>query len=115
MTTFLLTVKALLQRVPVRVWLALAVIVVVCLALLGWCAADRRAGTAKDQATLADARTASAREAGEILADNVAAGDVTRREVQEAQDAIRREADPAARARVFRERVCKLDPSACAE
>jgi ssDNA-binding replication factor A large subunit len=98
---------------PLRTWLILAVIVVAVLALLSWRGACTAADQAGDQATIADARTDTARESFDIVIHNAAADAATQTEVQEAQDAVR-EADPADRERVARYQLCKLQAvSAC--
>jgi hypothetical protein len=98
---------------PLRTWLILAAVVVAVLSLLSWRGACTSADQAKDQATLADARTATASETFEITVNNAAADAATRTQVQEAQDAVR-QADPADRERVARYQLCKLQGiSAC--
>jgi hypothetical protein len=98
---------------PLRTWLVLAVIAVAVLSLLSWRGACTSADQAKDQATIADARTATATETFEITVNNAAADAATQTQVQEAQDAVR-QADPADRERVARYQLCKLQGiSAC--
>ena len=58
---------------PLRTWLVLAAVVVVVLALLSWRGACTSAEQAQDQATIADARTATAAETFEINVNNAAA------------------------------------------
>ncbi len=98
---------------PLRTWLILAAIVVAVLALLSWRGACTAADQAGDQATIADARTDTAKETFEITVNNAAADAATQTQVQEAQDAVR-QADPADRERVARYQLCKLQGiSAC--
>jgi cytoskeletal protein RodZ len=98
---------------PLRTWLILAAVAVAVLSLLSWRGACASADQAKDQATIADARTATATETFEITVNNAAADAATQTQVQEAQDAVR-QADPADRERVARYQLCKLQGiSAC--
>ena len=92
---------------PLRTWLILAAVVVAVLSLLSWRGACTSADQAKDQATIADARTDTAKETFEITVNNAAADAATQTQVQEAQDAVR-QADPADRERVARYQLCKL-------
>jgi cytoskeletal protein RodZ len=98
---------------PLRTWLILAAVAVAVLSLLSWRGACTSADQAKDQATIADARTATATETFEITVNNAAADAATQTQVQEAQDAVR-QANPADRERVARYQLCKLQGiSAC--
>ena len=98
---------------PLRAWLILAAVVVAVLALLSWRGACTAADQAGDQATIADARTETAKDSFDIVINNAAADVATQTEVKEAQDAVR-EADPADRERVARYQLCKLQAvSAC--
>jgi hypothetical protein len=98
---------------PLRTWLILAAVVAAVLSLLSWRGACTSADQAKDQATIADARTATATETLEITVNNAAADAAAQTQVQEAQDAVR-QADPADRERVARYQLCKLQGiSAC--
>lgn len=98
----------MLKIMPMKSWLILLLIVFVLLALLGWRSGCDEAKEAKDQGTIADARTGAAGDAAKIDEKNDARNDAQREEVSDAQDAIRAEADPAVRDRTARYRLCKL-------
>lgn len=91
-----------------KAWLILALILLVCFGLLGWRAGCKAAETAKDNATMADARTSSAIEAIDAIGDNAAANSATQAQVEDAQDAVNRETDPVVRDAVARRELCKL-------
>jgi cell division protein FtsB len=92
---------------PLRTILIAVAVVVVLLALLSWRGACTAADQAKDQATIADGRTATAVETLDVVANNAAADAATQTQVQEAQDAVR-QADPVDRERVARCELRKL-------
>lgn len=87
--------------------------------LLLWAAiaftAPSRNAAKKAQAdsTIADARTGSAVSAIEIRDKNEVANSATRASVKEATDEVERTTDPDRRDRVYRDRLCKLNPGAC--
>jgi Tfp pilus assembly protein PilX len=95
--------------------IAIGVLVVV-LALivltLSYCSERRRAAEADAGRTMADARSGAATDSHKIRDANEDANAATRAEVKEATDELR-QADPADRDRVFRDRVCRLNPGAC--
>jgi hypothetical protein len=98
---------------PLRTWLIAAAVVLLLVAGLSWRGACTAADQAGDQATIADARTATATETFDIVVNNAAADAGTQTQVQEAQDAVQ-QADPADRERVARRELCKLQGgSAC--
>jgi len=92
---------------PLRTWLIAAAVVLLLLALLSWRGACTARDQAKDQATIADGRTATAVETLDIVTQNAAADAGTQHQIEEAQDAVR-QADPADRERVARCELRKL-------
>lgn len=96
-----------LRRLPMRTLLVGALVVVLLLMLLSWRSACTSLDRAKDQATIADGRTATAVETLDVVARNAADDAATQQQVKEAQDAVR-QADPADRERVARHELCKL-------
>lgn len=99
-------------------WAAAAALLILAL-VLGYCAVTRpsRDATRKAEAsqTLAEGRTGAAQDASAVRDANDTANQSTRNEVEEAQDAIRREDDPAVRDALARRRLCQLSPGACAK
>lgn len=100
---------------------AAVVIAVLSLLLIGTCTvqsqrqARMKADSAAADKALADGRTASAQDASVIRDSNDAANQYTRYQVKEANDAIRRETNPAVRDADARRRLCQLNPGACAQ
>ena len=92
-------------------WAAAAALLILAL-VLGYCAVTRpsRDATRKAEAsqTLAEGRTGAAQDASAVRDANDTANQSTRNEVEEAQDAIRREDDPAVRDRLARDRLACL-------
>lgn len=97
---------------PLEWWLILAAILIVCVLTLSWCNRGERIEQAKDSATVADGRTKASQDASAIRDQNDDANAATRTDVKDATDELRA-TDPADRDRVFRDRVCKLNPGAC--
>jgi type II secretory pathway component PulM len=79
---------------------------------VSYCSEKRRAAEFEARASMADARSAAATDSHKIRDANEDAHAATRAEVKDATDDLR-QADPAHRDRVFRDRVCRLDPTAC--
>ena len=100
-------IQLFLRAVPLRTWLVLSGVIALCVLLTSYCASRERVDTLKDQATVADARAVSAQEAIAAIADNQFVNAELRSEAERAQDAIR-QADPAARDRVARCELHKL-------
>lgn len=100
-------VRLFLRAVPLRTWLILAGVLAVCVLLTSYCASRKQVGVLKDQATVADARTASAQEAIAAIAGNQFINAELRSEAERAQDAIR-QADPGDRDRTARCELRKL-------
>jgi len=99
---------------PLKTWLILAAVVIFCIALAGWCSARKEAGTAKDQATIADGRTASAVETLDVMARNADENSAEAAQLETIQNEIRNETDPVARDALARRRLCQLQGhSAC--
>ena len=102
---------------PIALFL-LAALLIFALLFLAWCVATKpsrdAARKAEAAATLADGRTRAATDASTIRGRHDAARDQTQAEVKEAQDAVRSETDPARRDAVARQRLCQLNPGACA-
>lgn len=99
------TIKSLM---PLSSWLTLLAITLTLLVLLSWRAACSDVEAAADKADIADSRMGSAEVAIEIIGDAAAADEATRQQVEEAEDAIRRETDPVRRDGVARRELCKL-------
>ena len=100
-----------------RLLILAAVILAVLAAGLVFCTQSSRrdAREAKAGQTLAEGRTEAAQDASAVRDANDTANQSTRNEVEEAQDAIRREDDPAVRDALARRRLCQLSPGACAK
>lgn len=100
-------------------WLVAGVALLILALVLGYCAVTRPARDATQKAetgeALAEGRTGAAQDASAVRDANDAANQSTRNEVEEAQDAIRREDDPAVRDALARRRLCQLSPGACAK
>lgn len=94
----------LFKLLPLKTWLILAAVVVLALVLLSWCSRGERLETAKDEATIGGARTETAIEAIDKIAENDEVHADLQVQAEEAQDAIR-QAPPSDRNRVAR---CKL-------
>lgn len=107
-----------LRDITLTGWLAAACLTLG-LILLGTCALDGRrkpadrARQAEAGKTLAEGRTAAARDASAIRDRNDATNQSTRDQVKEDHDALRRQTDPAVRDLDARRRLCDLDPGAC--
>lgn len=97
---------------PLEVWLILAAILVVCVLTLSWCNRGEKIEQQRDAATVADGRTKAGQDASQVRDENETANAETRAEVKDATDELRA-ADRSDRDRVFRDRVCKLNPGAC--
>lgn len=97
----------MIPRPSLRTILIGVFIIFVLLMLLSWRSACTALDRAKDQATIADGRTATAVETLDVVARNAADDAATQQQVKEAQDAVR-QADPADRERVARHELCKL-------
>ncbi|MBG7616459.1 hypothetical protein IWC96_14370 [Brevundimonas sp. BAL450] len=89
----------------------------IALLTLGYCAVTKPARDATKRAeansTIADGRTGAAQDASVVRDGNDDARDATRTEVEDAQDEVRNQTDPAARDAVARRRLCRLNPGAC--
>ena len=96
-----------LRYVPLNTLLIAGAVAFAVLALLSWRGACTAADQAKDQATIADGRTATAVETLDVVTENAALDAETQEQVKEAQDAVR-QADPADRERVARCELRKL-------
>ena len=99
---------------PAR-WAMLAgtvALLIIAVLALSWCSEKRRADEAGANATMGDARTGAARDAGAIRDKHDEATAAVKAEVKDATDELR-QAIPADRDRLFRDRVCRLDPTAC--
>jgi type VI protein secretion system component VasK len=97
---------------PVEWWIAIAAIFVVCVLTLSWCNRGDRLKDADNAATVADGRTKASQDASQVRDQNDEANAATKAEVKDATDELRA-TDPADRDRVFRDRVCRLNPGAC--
>lgn len=97
---------------PLEWWLILAAILIVCVLTLSWCNRGDQLKQAGDAATVADGRTKASQDASHVRDQNDEANAATKAEVKDATDELRA-TDPADRDRVFRDRVCRLNPGAC--
>jgi hypothetical protein len=104
-------VKHILGLLPVRTWAILGVIVIVLLMLLSWRSACTAVETAKEQATIGDARTASAVDANKERDAADAREGAINDEVKDGTDAIRQAPDRDARRRARLRSLCNLDSS----
>jgi len=93
--------------------LTLTAILCALFAVLAMCRGNPEAAKAKAGETLSDGRTAAAQDASAVRDGNDVANTQTRNEVKDAQDEVR-QADPADRDRIARQRLCRLNPGACA-
>ena len=102
----------MMRLFPLRTWLLIGAALILALLVLSWCSRGEKIERADDAATVADGRTKASQDASQIRDANDEANAATKAEVKDATDELRA-ADPAERDRVFRDRVCKLNPGAC--
>lgn len=109
-----MTFATIFRALPLRVWLTLIALIVFLILVMAYCSSRDAVRDLKDEATVADARTKTAQETIDRIAENQFINDGLRQEAREAQDAIR-QADPADRDRVARCELRKLqgDASPC--
>lgn len=100
-----------MRTLTLRAYLVLAVVLVAAVLLLSWCADRARLKTMKVEATIADARTASAVDANKERDAADAREGAINDEVKDGTDAIRQAPNRDARRRARLRSLCNLDSS----